>query len=202
MRRLVLAIVFAVVSLQSPAMDTDLHNYLYEKGTKLIEPYVVLSDRPTADASSPEARERLSEGIESLERVVEINPGNDAAYWVMGMAYRALGNYADATAAFGEAYEINPSQPDFAREYAYSCMCSGLTERAVEVAERVSALHPKDAGLMGNLGLALLADGQLQKARDATQTALLLDPDDEMTQRLMKEIEAVSNGKRASRYCH
>ena len=81
-------------------------------------------------------------------------------------------------------------------------MCSGETAKAVEVAQKVSAEHPTDGGITANLGLALLADGQLDKARSVTKKALDLDPADAVTQRLLKEIDAVKNGKKASRYCH
>jgi cytochrome c-type biogenesis protein CcmH/NrfG len=210
MRRLVFAMLFslvslpslAVVSLQMPDIDVTLHNVLYDKGTMLIKPYLSLSDQPVPDASSPEAREKLFEGIDLLKQVVGINPNNAPAYWIMGMAYRALESDKDATIAFGTAYQINPMQRDFAREYSYSCMCSGQTSLAVKIAERVSAQYPTDAGLMANVGLALLADGQLDQAQETTQKAMMLDPADDVTQSLMKEIEAVKNGKKAARYCH
>jgi Flp pilus assembly protein TadD len=201
MLRLSLAAVLAIASISCPALDADQQDALYKKGSKLIEPYMLLSDRPNADASTREAREQLREGIEALEQVVEADPRKASAYWIMGMAYRALEDYGRATVAFGKAYAINPKQPNFAREYSYSCMCSGLTKRAVEVAADNAAQHPADAGIISNLGLALLADGQLEKARDATVRSLVIDPKDEVTKRLLDEIDAVHDGKKPGRYC-
>jgi tetratricopeptide (TPR) repeat protein len=42
------------------------------------------------------------------ERVVELNPNHFGAWHGLGLCHAALGNYADAIAAFRKALEIQP----------------------------------------------------------------------------------------------
>lgn len=201
MWRIALLVALVIASTASFALDSEQHNRLYRKGIDLVRPYTMLSDGTAADPTTEEAREHLTEGIALLREVVRINPQNHAAYWIMGMGYRSLGNAQEATTAFASAYELHPLQPDYAREYSYSCMCSGQTAKAVEVARRVSDDHPQDAGLLANLGLALLAHGELEEAEDVTTRAFALTPSDPVTGRLLREIGDVKEGKPLRRFC-
>jgi len=196
-----LLLLLALVLARVEAYDSARHDMLFEMGSSLVEPYLKYSDNVPADPGSEEGRAAVTEGIAALEEVIKLNPRNGAAYYFIGMARRALGEYRDAVEAFGHAYEIDPDQPEFAREFAYSTMCAGDTAEAVAISRNNSQNRPEDAGLLANLGLALLADGQFAEARRATQRSLELAPADDVTKRLLREIESVENGKARSRYC-
>jgi Flp pilus assembly protein TadD len=173
----------------------------FKRGADLLKPYLVLSDKGSADPKSSEARKKIDEGIRVLTEVTNAQPDNWSAFWLIGKGHQAVGNHAAAEVALKRAHAINPGHPDVAREFMIESVCVGKLEQGVTVAKGVAELHPKDAGLRANLGLAYLASGQLQESRQAIERALVLDPNDPITQALLKEIKAVQSGRAPGRYC-
>ncbi|MCW7536822.1 hypothetical protein OOT46_03000 [Aquabacterium sp. A7-Y] len=173
----------------------------YRKGSELLWPYLVLADRKASDAKTDVGRKEVAEGIRLLTVVVKANPQHWPAFWQIGKAHQALADHTSAHVAFKHAYDINPGRPDVAREYMIECICVGETAEAVHVAEVAVAAAPHDAGLVTNLGLALLADRQLSAARAATERALRIAPEDRITRNLLSEVEAVQRGRQPSNYC-
>lgn len=76
-----------------------------------------------------------------------------------------------------------------------SCLALGKGQEAVVAARAACRARPEDAGLMANLGLALLVAGDVDAALDVTRKALDLSPGDEITRSLLQGIEAIKDGK-------
>jgi cytochrome c-type biogenesis protein CcmH/NrfG len=173
----------------------------FEKGTELLGPYLILADRPSADAATPEARAKINEGIRILTDVAEAKPDNWAAFWFIGKGQQSLGNHVAAEAALNRAHTINPGAPDVGRELMIESICSGHLSAAVAVAQTTARLNSANAGLIANLGLAYLANGQLAQARSAVERALSLEPNDQISRALLFEIKAVERGRTPGHYC-
>lgn len=173
----------------------------FKRGTDLLTPYLVLTDKVSADPKTKNARAQIEEGIRLLGEVTQAQPDNWAAFWFIGKGHQALRNHAAAEGAFRRAYEIKPGHTDIARELVIESVCSGKLDQGVAVAKQVVDHNPRDAGMAANLGLAYLASGQLKLARQAIERALALDPSDTISQALYKEIAAVEAGRAPGKYC-
>lgn len=142
-------------------------------------------------------RRRIRKAIRQLEAVVAELPDHWNSWWFMGLAHRYLRAHAPALEALAQAYRHNPGHPDVAREYGGQLLRLGQTAEGVRVSRRVFEAHPTDVGLQGNYALALLLDGQLDKAVATAQGALVSDPSDAINAALVRLALAVRAGERA-----
>ncbi len=117
-------------------------------------------------------------------------------FWLIGMAYRALGDPEASLANLRQSFELNPAQPDVAREYVGACMALSHGEEAARAARQICEAHPNDHGLRANLGLALLVAGRVDEALDAALQALGMSPDDPITKNLCGFIADVQAGRK------
>ena len=173
----------------------------FQQATKLIEPYLVLTDRSSADARTEQGRVELARAITMLTRITEANPGHWPSYWFIGKANQALRDHSEAFLAFKRSLNLAPSNPSVAKEFVIEAICTGATSEAVAAAGQVADSNPSNAGLLSNLGLALLADGKVPQAREVTERALAMAPSDRITRSLLEEIIQVQAGRTPSKYC-
>lgn len=103
----------------------------YKKGSDLLVPYFVLTDRRGADPNTVKGKSDIAEGIRLLKIVMQSNPNNWSAVWQIGKGYQAVGDHFSAYKSFKRAYEINPQHNDIAREYMIECICVEKTGEAV-----------------------------------------------------------------------
>lgn len=179
-----------------PSLSTeDDWQKLYRQASDLIYPYFHLVGRDHADASSPEGQKNILDGIEKMNAVVSIVPGNWPAFWLLGKAYEALGQPEDEYRCFKRAFELNPDHVDVAREFMRACLQLGKGDEGVAVAWHACQIRQNDAGLLANLGLAMLIAGQVDEALTVTQQAVEFSPDDEITRNLLQGILDIKDGK-------
>ncbi|MDB5310580.1 MAG: hypothetical protein JWO38_4782 [Gemmataceae bacterium] len=171
------------------------HDELYRQGCSLIEGLIILSNQAPGQLD-PRHRQRLEDAIPLFVEVVQINPGNWAAMWLLGKVYQRLGDFERGFPWFARAHRVNPDQPDVAREAAIAAMDLGRSEEAIAFCERAIEAKPDDPGLRANLALALLFSGKPREARAVVQEALAQDPADTITAHIVRIIEEVLNGKR------
>ncbi|WP_437294199.1 tetratricopeptide repeat protein [Sorangium sp. So ce426] len=160
----------------------------------LINPYMTLHGR--AAAKDAERAMRLEAGIACLDRALSLVPSNWAALWVRGKAFQALDDHLQAHGSFASAYALQPENPDVGRELVVECLELGKSGDAVTIADRLTKLAPQDAGLRANLALALLLDGQVQRARGVIADARRQDPKDPISRALEERIDQVADGSR------
>ncbi len=175
------------------ALPAD-HNVLYERGIRLIRPYLRLLDH--AGAGGVTREQDLNEGIACLDGALKLFPSNWAALWFRGKAYQSLRHHDRARDSFRSAYEIHPQNVDVGRELVIECLELGLTKEAVRVAEKTLGTSPDSADLRANLALALLLDGQVDRAKKEVSDAAAQDPGDPITRALQSRIDAVVRGVR------
>jgi tetratricopeptide (TPR) repeat protein len=174
----------------------DDHDRIYEEGCKFISPYMQLHGVDVKPANTEKAREELDRGVILLQKVVEMNSDNWAAYWVMGKGFQALKQSENACDAFGKAFAIKNDNPDVAREYMLECMNLGRASEAIDAAKHGVSLNPNDAGLIANLAIAYLVGGRIDDSIIAIEKSLKLAPNDEISQNVKTIILEVRDGKR------
>lgn len=160
----------------------------------MIEPYLILSDKSPRSDKNKEAK--LLERIRYLDAVTQINQNNFAAFWLKGKAYQVLNQHENSYSQFEKSFELNKENPDVARELVLECMDLGKGQQAVEVSLYALQLNDKDAGLIGNLALAYLLNGDLNLASSTIDKAISADPADKINHTLKRIIDEVISGKR------
>lgn len=170
------------------------HDEYYGKGTELIQPFIILEGQePRSDKNRDK---KLLEGIRYLDAVTKINPNNYSAFWVKGKAYQTLERHENAYQEFEKSFALNKENPDVARELMYECLELGKGPKAVEVALHALKINEKDTGLIANLALSYLINGDLALAKQTIDKAIAIDPKDEINHNLKATIEEVISGKR------
>lgn len=173
------------------------HDELYEAGCDLVWPFLHLDDQVPEKLTTFQAGVRMAKGILMLEGALEMRPDNWATYWILGKAFESNRDNEQSYARLKRAFEINPQHVDVNREFMLSCLRLGKSGEAVVVAENAVKLAADNPGLVANLALALLVDGQLDRALSEATRAVDLAPDDVKSQSLLRGIRDVIEGKRA-----
>ena len=182
-------------------MDTTIrpedceHDRLYKRALQLLDGQLQMHGVQLKPAGWL-TRRRIRRAIQLLTRVMAINPANWAALWVIGKACQRLGEFAAALDAFARSHELNPDQPDVAREAGLTAMDLRRADLAIHYTSRAIAANPSDPGLLANLALCHLFNQSPQAALDVAQRALDGDPSDEITQRIVHLIREVLAGRR------
>ena len=173
------------------------HNTLYKEGVGLIEGELVLGNfGPRVPKPGWFLRRRLRKAIRCFVQVVEINPANWNAMWLMGKVYHRLDDREESLHWFREAHRINPEQPDVAREAGIAALDLGEGNLGLEFCKAAVAMAPNDPGLVANLALAYLISGDVKQAKETAQLAVERNPKDIVSQNVLKLIEKVASGAR------
>jgi tetratricopeptide (TPR) repeat protein len=178
--------------LQITDFSIEKHDEYYQKGFACIDPYVQLHGRPE---KRPD-KDKIKEGLKYLDAVTKINPRNWAAFWLKGKAYQALKYPQSAYNEFKKAFDIEKENADVARELMIEALNLGKGEEGVEIGKYALSLKPNNTGLMANLGLAYLINGEIDNAEDIVKKAINLDTFDEISKQILDIILEVKSGKR------
>ncbi|WP_166824560.1 tetratricopeptide repeat protein [Thalassoroseus pseudoceratinae] len=173
---------------------------LYDWGTALANPYLPFQRSPL-DPTTKTAQQELCRAVRLLTASIQLNSKNWAACWILGLTFRMRGQHESEYKALGRAYRLNPEHKDVLREFCLSCMTLGYGEEAVQVGWQATELDPRDAGLLSNLGLALLVSGEVIQAERVVQRALHMQPNDAITQNLLGYVQDVASGKKPRPTC-
>ncbi len=71
--------------------------------------------------------------IETLSRLLELSPSDDAAWYHRGLCHQNLGDWQAAGADYGRAYQLSPGRINIQVNYANALLKSAETERALDV---------------------------------------------------------------------
>ncbi len=179
-----------------PTDPIALHDYLYNRASALVKPYLILQSVPTKSTKSNQVKKDLETAVSLFERVLGMNDQNWAAAWQAGKAAQSLGDQERAYGFFKRSFAVMKENPDVARELMLTCLDTKRADEAVEIAEQGVRLADGDAGLKANLALALLCAGKLSRAETAIDAAIQQDPQDEISMTLRRLIAEVKRGER------
>lgn len=174
-------------------LQVQLHNELYREAAKILWPYLPLEDGLTP--GKPVDPEDIERGRRLLVRVLEMDPDNWSALWVLGMACRVAGYKDDAYQALHHAFEVKPDHVDVGRELVLQCCINGRGVEAVSVSRRVLALKPGDGGLLSNHALAQILAGDVEGARRTAEQAVAAAPESRAARGVLQTAEDVLTGR-------
>jgi tetratricopeptide (TPR) repeat protein len=166
----------------------------YRHGVSLMEAYLDLPRDKVK--SNPQSKPDLSAAIQSLDVAVGIEPDSSTAWWARGKAQQLLGDHEAAYESFHRSYKIDEGKnPDAGVQLLLECLETGRGGEAVQVAENINKAQPDNAGMLANLALAYLINGQIDDAERAVSTAEAIDPEDSAITSAKKRVDDVRAGR-------
>jgi tetratricopeptide (TPR) repeat protein len=164
--------------------DTDMAATYYERATQLDPSYALawvgLSRARNWQAVTGliplEEGRRLSR--EAIERALALNPNLAAAHSQMGRIRRNVDfDWAGADASIQRAMALEPGNPDYLDQAAYSAAIFSRPDEALALARRAVELDPLNPGCWSGLGEIEYFEGQLAGAEADVKKSLELSPD-------------------------
>ncbi len=157
-------------------------------GAKALELESGLAEAHASRGLALSLSERHSEAMEELDRAIALDPNLFEAHYFYARACFAQGNLEQAAKHFQRAADIKPD------DYQALLVLVGVlralgrdqdmkkaAREGVSRAERDLMLHPENSrpAYLGAVGLAAL--GELDRAKEWADRALVIDPDDSLT---------------------
>jgi TolB-like protein/DNA-binding winged helix-turn-helix (wHTH) protein/cytochrome c-type biogenesis protein CcmH/NrfG len=164
--------------------DTDMAAKYYERATQL-DPSYALAWVGLSRARNWQANEGLipkEEGRrlsrEAIERALTLNPNLAAAHSQLGRIRLHVDfDWAGADASIQRALAVEPGNPEYLDQAAYSAAMFSRSDEALALARRAVELDPLNPGSWSGLGGIKYFEGQLAGAEANVKKSLELSPD-------------------------
>lgn len=152
----------------------------------------------TAGEPKLEGREaaEVANAVEQLGSLLKNNNAWWQAYFFHGKGLIALHEYQRALQSLEHAFEIEKNVEAIPRELSGVCLELGQFHKSAKISEYAASLKPDDPESLGNLALNYLMVARLDAARKTIDSALKIDPDDEVNQTVSQMISDVETGRR------
>lgn len=118
------------------------------------------------------------EGIEKIQEFIKMSPNVPNAYFLLGWAFRRIGNYIDGKNAFLQAMELEKPHTDVLNELAICLMELGELKESKKQLHRALELEPENVKIISNLGILALKEDNKEEALGFFKTVLEIDPND------------------------
>jgi TolB-like protein/DNA-binding winged helix-turn-helix (wHTH) protein len=164
--------------------DTDMAGKYYERATQLDPSYAlawvglsrVRNWQVSSGLAPVQEGRRLSR--EAIDRALALNPNLAAAHSQMGRIRRYVDfDWAGADASIQRAMALEPGNPEYLDQAAYSAAMFGRSDEALTLARRAVELDPLNPGSWSGLGQIKYFEGQLAEAEADVKKSLELSPD-------------------------
>ena len=136
-------------------------------------------------------KERPEEGLDLLLPLVKDFSGWWNLLFFIGLAYRALGEYAIAEAYFENVLKIDNLQKDALNELGLCKKCRGKYVEAAELFSKLLSIDPGKCEVFCNRAAAYLYNNQLDRAKEDIQTALKVSPNDPVALSIKEELDRI-----------
>ena len=130
---------------------------------------------------------KFEEGLEKLLPLEEEYSDWWNLLFIIGIAYKNMGEIDQARLYFEKILRIKPKQVDTLVELALCEASSFNMERAIELLEQAAKIK-EDPEILCNLGMAYLNSGNIDDAIYYIERAYELNPEDEITISCMREL--------------
>jgi TolB-like protein/DNA-binding winged helix-turn-helix (wHTH) protein len=164
--------------------DTDLATRYYERATQLDPSYALAwvglsrarNWQATVGLIPTEEGHRLAR--EAVERALALNPNLAEAHSQMGRLKRFVDfDWVGAEDSIQRAIALEPGNPNYLRQEAYSAAIFGRSDEALALTRRAVELDPLNPNGWETLGSIRFYEGQLADAEAAVKKSLELSPD-------------------------
>lgn len=118
------------------------------------------------------------EGISKIQEFIQNSPDVQNAWFLLGWAFRRIGNYREGKRAFLKAIELEAPHPDLLNELAICLMELGEYRESRKQLRKALRLEPENVKIISNLGILALKENNREDAIGFFRTVLEIDPED------------------------
>ncbi len=142
-----------------------------------------LEERTKLDTLFKEAYDYIKlgneqEGISKIQEFIQSSPDVQNAWFLLGWAFRRIGNYREGKQAFLKAMELETPHPDLLNELAICLMELGEFRESKKQLRKALRIEPENVKIISNLGILALKENNREDAIGFFRTVLEIDPDD------------------------
>jgi len=134
------------------------------------------------------ARNNLPAAEREFRKALELDPGETAALFGLGVSLRRAGKLGEAEQAFARVAERDDNWPGLSLERGMVFEARGESERAVEMYEQALEERPDDTDLLLRLGAAQVAAGNLDQAEETLQRVIEARPNSAEAEHFMGRV--------------
>ena len=120
---------------------------------------------------------KVDESEKICEQLLQIEPANENALYLLGLIAFRRGNYQKAENLVLQAIVINRNIAEFHNTLGTIYKAQGKSESAEKCFRKALELRPRYAASLANLGSLLIIRGKQHEAVDAYRKAIELEPD-------------------------
>lgn len=134
---------------------------------------------------------RIGQEEKGLERALEFvqkYPAVWNGWFLVGWAYRRMGEWEKGKEAFAKAIERGSRESDTFNEFSICQMETGDLSGARKSLEEALRIEPENVKIIVNLGALAFKQGRGEEARGFFQTALEVDPEDDLAKEWLKKL--------------
>ena len=134
-------------------------------------------------------KENPNEALDLLLPLVKEFNGWWNLLFFIGLAYRSLKEYEIAERYFENVLKINENQKEAINELGLCKICRGKYTEAEELFTRLLNIEPGNCEVFCNRAVALLYNGQVDRAKEDIGVALKINPNDEVALGIKAELD-------------
>lgn len=138
-------------------------------------------------------KEQYSEALDLLLPLVKEFSGWWNLLFFIGLAYRGLGEYEIAEKYFENVLKLNENQNEALNELGLCKICRGKYTEASELFTTLLNIEPGNCEVFCNRAVAMLYNGQIDRAKEDIEVALKINPNDEVALSIKAEIDKKIN---------
>lgn len=141
----------------------------------------------------------FEDAAEVLTEVLIKEPHNPEAYYLLGDTLCKLRHFEDAITLLRKANRLLPHNPQIIHLLGWSLFMNNEIEAGRLLLESVLKIDPTNQQLFADLTVLEMKEGNIGKAREYCDQAIMIFPDDPMIQKLnsillqMKHIQKMSH---------
>jgi tetratricopeptide (TPR) repeat protein len=169
-------------------------NQLYEQACNKMKGLVILEGyRPKGIGFFDKLR--ANKAIKYFDQALSIYPDHFQSLFFLGKLYQRLGNYEQALSYFDTALKLEQTNHNIPQEASLVAMNLNQVDKAIEYSKEALRRKPDDFALLGNHSMNLLIAGLDYEAKETIETAISLNPADNINQRIKTKIHGVISGQ-------
>lgn len=169
-------------------------NSLYQQACDKMEGLIILNGyRPKAIGFFDKLR--ANKAIKYFDQALSVYPDHYQSLFFLGKLYQRLGNYEKALSYFETALKLEQTNHNIPQEASLIAMHLNQVDKAIEYSREALRRKPDSFELLGNHSMNLLIAGLDNEAKEAIDKAILLNPADDINQRIKSKIQAVISGQ-------
>lgn len=128
----------------------------------------------------------IDKAQELADIALKIDPYYAEVYLIKAQIARVKGKMADYQKYYNKAYQINPTIPEAKERKIWSLIEGNNFSEAFKLAQEILMENPRYAGAYNAIGTIYLRQGERDKARQAFDTVLRLDPNNSYARQMAK----------------